>query len=394
MNDKYAQAIAKHQQYGGKIATAIKMPCDSPEDLALAYTPGVAGVSLAIKEDPKLSYELTNRANTIAVISDGSAVLGLGNIKAEAAQPVMEGKALLFKKFAGIDAIPLVLNTQDAQEIIKICQALEPSFAGINLEDISAPRCVEIERELIRTMHIPVFHDDQHGTAIVVLAALINALKLIEKAPKDCKVVVSGAGAAGSNVIKTLYNYGFKNIIAFDKDGCLYQSDKAQYDFLKQELLDYVNLNNEQYSDLKAGMVDADIFIGMSVGNIVDEAMIKSMSAKPIVFALANPTPEIGYLDAKKYGAYIVATGRSDFPNQVNNLMAFPYIFKGALAAKATKITNKAKMAAAMALASLISAEELSPDYIIPSAFDTRLQTVVSDAVKQACIAEGVVRHD
>jgi len=392
MSDIYEDSLKLHQVNRGKIATKLKVACENSKDLALAYSPGVAAPCLKINEDSNLSYTYTNRGNTIAVISDCTAVLGLGKLSAEAGMPVMEGKAFLFKRFADIDAIPLVLNTNDPDEIINTCKILEKSFGGINLEDIAAPNCVKIERELIESLNIPVFHDDQHGTAIVVLSGLINALKLTKKKANECRVVVSGCGAAGSNVIKTIYNYGFTNIIAFDKDGCLYQHDKDSYDFLKKELLDYVNLNDESYDTLADALKGADIMIGMSAANIVSKEMVASMKQKAIIFALANPSPEIPYEEAKKAGAYIIATGRSDYPNQVNNLLAFPYIFKGALLANATRITDNDKIAAANAIASLIT-DDLSPDYIIPSPFDERLKTVVVEAVKNSCIKGGFIRE-
>jgi malate dehydrogenase (oxaloacetate-decarboxylating) len=394
MNDIYEESLELHAKNHGKIETKLKIKCDNAHDLALAYSPGVAAPCIKINEDSNLSYTYTNRSNIIAVISDCTAVLGLGKLSAEAGMPVMEGKAFLFKRFADIDAIPLVLNTNDPEEIINTCKILEKSFGGINLEDISAPNCVKIERELIEQLDIPVFHDDQHGTAIVVLSGLINALKIIDKKAEECRVVVSGTGAAGSNVIKTLYNYGFTNIVGFDKDGCLYQHDKNKYDFLKKELLDYVNKDDISYNNLEAAMKNADIFIGMSAPNLVSKEMVASMNDKAVVFALANPTPEINYQDAKDAGAFIIATGRSDYPNQVNNLLAFPYIFKGALEAKATRITDKDKLAAANAIASLITDQEVNTDYIIPSPFDERLNTIVVDAVKQSCIEGGYIRSE
>ena len=394
MSDIYEEALELHEANHGKIATKLKVKCDSPRDLALAYSPGVAAPCLKIEEDSNLSYTYTNRSNTIAVISDCTAVLGLGKLKAESGMPVMEGKAFLFKRFADLDAVPLVLNTNDPDEIIRTCKILEKSFGGINLEDISAPNCVRIERELIEALEIPVFHDDQHGTSIVVLSGLINALKITGKKAEECRVVISGTGAAGSNIIKTLYNYGFTNIVAFDKDGCLYQHDKDKYDFLKQELLEFVNLEDNTYETMADAMVNADIFIGISAPNLVSKEMVASMNEKSIIFALANPAPEITYEDAKEGGAFIIATGRSDYPNQVNNLLAFPYIFKGALQAKATRITDNEKIAAAAAIASLISDEDVRADYIIPSPFDKRLSTVVVDAVKESCIKGGYIRHD
>lgn len=382
----YDKSVALHQKYKGKMEMSPKFECNTYEDLALAYSPGVARPCQLIQADESQSYELTNRCNTIAVISDGSAVLGLGNIGPKAALPVMEGKSMLFKKFAGIDAFPLCLNTQNVEEIIRICKSLEPCLGGINLEDISAPRCVEIEQRLINEMNIPVFHDDQHGTAIVVLAAMINVSRLLDKKAADFKIVVSGTGAAGSSIIKLLYSYGFTHINAFDINGCLVREDKDKYDFLKQELLGYVNPTNYRFSSLSEAMVGADVFIGVSAKGIVNKAMVESMSDKPIIFALANPEPEITYDDAIAAGAYIVGTGRSDCPNQINNILAFPGLFKGALNAKARKLTEQEKVAASEALAYLISDEQISNTYIIPSVFDSNVVETVSKAVEQSCI--------
>ena len=390
--DVYEQALMLHEKNRGKLAIQTKVPCENAEDLSLAYTPGVARPCQKIKEDEENSFIYTNRANTVAVITDGSAVLGLGNIGAVAGLPVMEGKCLLFKRFADIDAFPICLKTQDPDEIINICKNLEPGLGGINLEDISAPRCVKIEQQLIKEMNIPVFHDDQHGTAIVVLAALINATRLMHKDPGEYKVVVSGTGAAGSSIIKTLFAYGFKDILAFDIDGCLNQDDKYSYNDLKKELLDYVNLNNEKYASLQEGIKGRDIFIGVSAPNLLTKDMVKTMSSKPIIFAMANPVPEISYEDAKAANAYIIGTGRSDYPNQINNILAFPGIFRGALDAKATKITNAEKIAASKAIAYLIKDEELRTDYIIPSPFDERVVKAVAKSVKESCIASGNIR--
>ena len=390
--DVYEKALALHKDHRGKLSIEGKVPCENKEDLTYAYTPGVARPCLEIAKDEENSFVYTNRGNLVAVITDGSAVLGLGNIGASAALPVMEGKALLFKKFADIDAFPICLKTQDPQEIINICKNLEPCLGGINLEDISAPRCVEIEKTLIKEMNIPVFHDDQHGTAIVVLAALINCVRLMKKPCAEYKIVVSGTGAAGSSIIKMLYNYGFMNILAFDVKGCLNRDDQDEYDELKKELLNYVNLDNKKYATLADGLKGADVFVGVSAPNLVTSEMVKTMNDKPIIFAMANPTPEISYDDAKKGGAYIIGTGRSDYPNQINNLLAFPGIFRGALDAKATKITEKQKIAASKAIASLIADEELNPEYIIPSPFDARVVPAVSAAVKASCILEGNVR--
>ena len=391
--DVYEKALKLHEKYRGKLEVKIKVPCDTKEDLTLAYTPGVSAPCLKIQENKENAYIYTNKGNTVAIISDGSAVLGLGNIGSDAALPVMEGKALLMKKFANIDAMALCINTNDVEEIIKTCKLLEPSLGGINLEDISAPRCIEIERRLIEEMNIPVFHDDQHGTAIVVLAALINCMKLTKKKPENCKVVVSGAGAAGSSIIRMIYKYGFTNIYAIDKDGLIKASDKDKYDKYKKELLEYVNKDNKDYNSLKEAMVGADIFIGVSASKLVSKQMIASMNEKSIVFAMANPEPEITYQEAKEAGAYIVGTGRSDNPNQVNNLLAFPGLFRGALDAKATKICEEVKMAASYAIADLIKEEELNQDYVIASVFDERVVANVSEKVKEACIKTGNIRR-
>lgn len=389
--DIYEESLKLHKESRGKLAIVSKVPLNCAKDLSLAYSPGVAQPCIEINKNPENSYVYTNRGNQVAVITDGTAVLGLGDIGPEAAMPVMEGKALLLKQFAGIDGIPICLNTKDPQKIIETCKLLEPNFAAINLEDISAPRCVEIERTLISEMNIPVFHDDQHGTAIVVLAGLINALKLTKKKPNECKVIISGTGAAGSSIIKTLYKYGFTNILAFDYYGILKQSEYQNYDFLKQELLSYVNLNDLDIS-FKDAFKDADIFIGVSAGNIVSKEMIESMVEKNIVMALANPTPEISYDDAVSANAYIVCTGRSDYPNQVNNLLAFPGIFKGALMASSTKIDDNAKMAASVAIASIVNDDEVNTKYIIPSPFNELVCERVAKAVKESCINSGYSR--
>lgn len=386
MSDIFKEALEKHYQWKGKITTLLNSPLKTKHDLALAYSPGVAQPCREIAKDKSLAYDLTWKGRTIAVVSDGSAVLGLGNIGPEAALPVMEGKSALFKSFGGVDAIPICLDTQDPEEIIAIVKALAPTFGGINLEDIAAPKCVMIERRLKAELNIPVFHDDQHGTAIVVIAGLINALKLVNKKPEDIKVVVSGVGSAGSSIIYMLRDFGVKNIHGFKSSGQLNQDDKASYDFLSQELCEFINTNNSKKT-MTEEMVDADVFIGVSVANIVSKEMIASMNDKPIVFALANPDPEIPYDDAKEAGAFIVGTGRSDYPNQINNVLAFPGLFKGALQSKASNITESMKLAAAKGIASIINEENLTPDYIIPSPFDERVAEIVaqqvSDEVKQ-----------
>ncbi len=392
MSDLYKESLELHETFKGKLKVEPKVPCADAHDLSIAYTPGVAQPCLEIQKDPENSYRYTNRGNTVAVVTDGTAVLGLGDIGADAALPVMEGKALLFKRFADIDAWPICLDTKNVDEIVAICKVIAPGIGGINLEDISAPRCVEIERRLINELNIPVFHDDQHGTGIVVLAALINAMKLRGDKPEDMKVVISGTGAAGSSIIRMLYNYGFKRIYAFDIDGCLKQSEKDSYNDLKKELLNYVNLDNQDYQTLAEGLVDADIFVGVSAPRLVTKEMVASMHEKNIVFPMANPEPEITFDEAKDAGAWIAGTGRSDHPNQVNNLLAFPGLFRGALDAKATKINEDMKIAAAKAIANLIDEKDLSTDKIIPSVFDERVVPAVAKAVAEEAVKAGLVR--
>lgn len=374
------KAMELHKQWQGKIETVAKSKVKSREDLALAYTPGVAEPCKAIAKDKELAYTYTMKANTIAVISDGSAVLGLGNIGAEAAMPVMEGKAVLFKEFGGVNAVPICLDTQDTEEIIKTVTYLAPTFGGINLEDISAPRCFEIEQRLKETLDIPVFHDDQHGTAIVVLSATINALKIIGKDKAECKVIVNGAGSAGVAITKLLLSYGFKNIIMVDRTGAI-ASDRTGLNWSKQEMLELTNPNDEKGS-LADVMKGADIFVGVSAPNTVTQDMVRSMAKDPIIFAMSNPIPEIMPDEAKAAGARIVGTGRSDFPNQINNVVAFPGIFKGALEGRAKQITEEMKLAAAEAIASLVSDDELCEDMIMPEAFDPRVADLVAEAVK------------
>ena len=374
------KAMELHKQWQGKIETVAKSKVKSREDLALAYTPGVAEPCKEIAKDKELAYSYTMKANTIAVVSDGSAVLGLGNIGAEAAMPVMEGKAVLFKEFGGVNAVPICLDTQDTEEIIKTVTYLAPTFGGINLEDISAPRCFEIEQRLKETLDIPVFHDDQHGTAIVVLSATINALKIIGKDKAECKVIVNGAGSAGVAITKLLLSYGFKNIIMVDRTGAI-ASDRTGLNWSKQEMLELTNPNDEKGS-LADVMKGADIFVGVSAPNTVTQDMVRSMAKDPIIFAMSNPIPEIMPDEAKAAGARIVGTGRSDFPNQINNVVAFPGIFKGALEGRAKQITEEMKLAAAEAIASLVSDDELCEDMIMPEAFDPRVADLVAEAVK------------
>jgi len=389
MSDIYQKSLDAHKKWKGKLRISLNAPITNKEELSLAYTPGVAQPCREIHRNPELVYDYTWVGNTVAVITDGTAVLGLGDIGPKASLPVMEGKCALFKSFADIDAIPIALDTKDPDEIIQICKALAPSFGGINLEDISAPRCVYIERELKKSLNIPVFHDDQHGTSIVVAAGLINALRLIKKEFKDLKVIVSGAGAAGSSIMFMLRDLGVKNILGFRKEGIILKENHD--DFLIQELAEFCNPDQVNCS-LKDALVGADVFIGVSAPNIVTKEMIQSMNIHSIVFALANPEPEISYEDAKNAGAFILATGRSDYPNQVNNVLAFPGLFRGALDAKATQISEEMKKAAAYGLASLISDSELSVDCIIPSVFDKRVIDVVSKAVKDVAIKQGFVR--
>jgi malate dehydrogenase (oxaloacetate-decarboxylating) len=388
----YDESLKLHEEYKGKLKVESKVPCADAHDLSLAYTPGVAQPCLEIAKDPENSYRYTGRGNTVAVVTDGTAVLGLGDIGPAAALPVMEGKALLMKRFAGLDAWPICLDTKDPDEIVAICKAIAPGIGAINLEDISAPRCVEIERRLIKELDIPVFHDDQHGTAIVVLAALINCMKLKKTKPEDMKVVISGCGAAGSSIIRLLYSYGFTRIYAFDIDGCVEPAQKENYNDLKKELLNYVNKDGVHYASLAEGLKGADIFVGVSAPRLVTKEMVQTMNPGCIVFPMANPEPEITYAEAKEAGAYIVGTGRSDNPNQVNNILAFPGLFRGALDAKATKITESMKIACSKAIASLVGEEELAPDHIIVSAFDERVVPAVAKAVGDCARADGVIR--
>ena len=375
------QALELHKQWQGKLETASKSPVKSRQDLSLAYTPGVAEPCKVIAADKEAAYQYTIKANTVAVVSDGSAVLGLGNIGPYAAMPVMEGKAVLFKEFGNVNAVPICLDTQDTEEIIKTVTYLAPGFGGINLEDISAPRCFEIEERLKATLDIPVFHDDQHGTAIVVLAGIINALKIVNKEKEHCKVVVNGAGSAGIAITKLLLTYGFTNVILCDKVGILSNSTGG-LNWMQQKMCEVTNPNQEQGS-LADAMKGADIFIGVSAPGIVNEEMVASMNKDSILFAMANPTPEIMPDLAKKAGARVVGTGRSDFPNQVNNVVAFPGIFKGALEGRARQITEEMKLAAAYAIAGLVKDEDLNDENILPEAFNPQVAYVVAEAVKK-----------
>lgn len=375
------KALQMHEQWNGKLETAAKAHVNSREDLAIAYTPGVAEPCKVIAKDPEAAYKYTIKSNTVAVVSDGSAVLGLGNIGALAAMPVMEGKAVLFKEFGGVNAVPICLDTQDTEEIIKTVVNIAPAFGGINLEDISAPRCFEIEERLKELLDIPVFHDDQHGTAIVVLAGIINALKVTGKKKEDCRVVVNGAGSAGVAITKLLLTYGFEHITMCDINGII-SSASPNLNWMQKKMTEVTNLENKTGS-LTDAMRGADIFVGVSAPGIVTKEMVASMNSDAILFAMANPVPEIMPDLAKEAGARVVGTGRSDFPNQVNNVVAFPGIFKGALEGRATQITEEMKLATANAIASLVSDEELNENNILPEAFDSRVADVVSKVVKE-----------
>ncbi len=374
------KALQLHKEWNGKIETTSKCRVQTREDLAIAYTPGVAEPCKVIHEHPEEVYHYTIKSNTVAVVSDGSAVLGLGNIGAKAAMPVMEGKAVLFKEFGGVNAFPICLDTQDTEEIIRTVVNIAPAFGGINLEDISAPRCFEIESRLKELLDIPVFHDDQHGTAIVVLAGIINALKVTGKKKEDCQIVVNGAGSAGIAISKLLLRYGFKHLILCDKTGILNRHSK-DLNWMQKEMMEVTNLENRE-GTLADAFVKADIFVGVSAPGIVTQEMVRSMNSDSILFAMANPVPEIMPDLAKKAGAKVVGTGRSDFPNQVNNVVAFPGIFRGALEGHASQITEEMKLAAANAIASLVPESELNENNIMPEAFDPRVADVVSAAVK------------
>ncbi len=375
------KALQMHEQWNGKLEITAKAHVNSREDLAIAYTPGVAEPCKVIAKDPEAAYKYTIKSNTVAVVSDGSAVLGLGNIGALAAMPVMEGKAVLFKEFGGVNAVPICLDTQDTEEIIRTVVNIAPAFGGINLEDISAPRCFEIETRLKELLDIPVFHDDQHGTAIVVLAGIINALKVTKKEKETCRVVVNGAGSAGVAITKLLLNYGFKDITMCDINGII-SKDSENLNWMQKEMAKVTNLKNAS-GTLADALKGADIFVGVSAPGIVTKDMVASMNKDAILFAMANPVPEIMPDLAKAAGAKVVGTGRSDFPNQVNNVVAFPGIFKGALEGRASQITEEMKLAAAKAIAGLVPDEELSEDNILPQAFDPCVAETVSRAIKE-----------
>ena len=374
------QALALHREWNGKLETVSKTPVNSREALSLAYTPGVAEPCKVIAKDKEAAYPYTMKANTVAVVSDGSAVLGLGNIGPHAAMPVMEGKAVLFKEFGGVNAVPICLDTQDTEEIIKAVTWLAPAYGGINLEDISAPRCFEIEERLKEILDIPVFHDDQHGTAIVVLAGIINALKVVGKQKENCRVVVNGAGSAGVAITKLLLTYGFTNVILCDKVGIVSTSTEG-LNWMQEKMAEITNPDH-MTGTLADALKGADIFVGVSAPNIVTPEMVRSMASDSILFAMANPTPEIMPDVAKAAGARVVGTGRSDFPNQINNVVAFPGIFKGALEGRATQITEEMKLAAAAAIAGLVPDEALSQDNIMPEAFDPKVAELVAQAVR------------
>lgn len=391
MEDIYQEALKFHEQAKGKLSVELKVPLENDHDLSLSYTPGVAQPCREIAACKEDVYKYTWKQNSVAVVSDGTAVLGLGDIGPEAAMPVMEGKAILFKKFGNIDAVPICLDTKDPQEIIRIVKAIAPSFGGINLEDISAPRCVEIERTLIKELDIPVFHDDQHGTAIVVVAGLINALKVVHKKAEDITIVVSGTGAAGSSIIKMIHALGVKEIYGFNVNGIVTKEDYDQYDFLTKELTEITNSRAKRMTMAEA-VREADVFIGVSAPGLLTKDMVKSMKKNPIVFAMANPEPEIKYEDAIEAGVAVMGTGRSDYPNQINNVLAFPGLFRGALDVHAKKITEEMMIAAAHALASIVTEEELSATYVVPRVLDSRVPKIVAKAVSTMAQKEGVAR--
>ena len=388
--DYAKESLRLHGEWKGKIEVICKVPCADKNDLSLAYTPGVAQPCLEIQKDVNKSYDLTRRHNLCAVITDGTAVLGLGDIGPEAGMPVMEGKCALFKAFADVDAFPLCVKSKDVDEIVNTVYLMSGSFGGVNLEDISAPRCFEIERKLKEKCDIPIFHDDQHGTAIITLAGLINALKVVGKKKEDVKIVTSGAGAAAIAIVKLLLSAGFKNVVMTDRSGAIY-AGRDNLNWIKAEMAEVTNLNKEK-GTLKDVIVGADVFIGVSAPGTLTVDMVKTMNKDAIVFACANPTPEIFPDDAKAGGAKVIATGRSDFPNQINNVLAFPGIFRGTFDVRASDINEEMKMAAALALANLISDDELCADYIIPAAFDKRVGPAVAAAVAEAARKTGVAR--
>ena len=388
--DYAKESLKMHYELRGKLEMTSRAAVDTKDALSLAYTPGVAAPCLEIQKDVNKSYELTRRWNTVAVVTDGTAVLGLGDIGPEAGMPVMEGKCVLFKEFGGVDAIPLCVRSKDVDDIVNTVRLLAGSFGGVNLEDISAPRCFEIEKKLKECCDIPIFHDDQHGTAVIVAAGLINSLKLVHKKLDEIKVVMNGAGAAGIAIAKHLLNMGVKDITLCDSKGIICKGD-PRLNAVKQEMAEITNLSHLEGS-LADAMKGADVFLGISAAGCVSEEMVKSMAKDPILFAMANPTPEIMPDIAKKAGAAVVGTGRSDFPNQINNVLAFPGIFRGALDCRASDINEEMKVAASFAIASLVSDEELNADYILPEAFDKRIGKTVAEAVKKAAVETGVAR--
>ena len=388
--DYAKESLKLHYELKGKLEVTPRAKVDSKEALSLAYTPGVAEPCLVIQKDVEKSYELTRRWNTVAVVTDGTAVLGLGDIGPEAGMPVMEGKCVLFKAFGDVDAIPLCVRTKDVEEIVKTVSLLAGSFGGVNLEDISAPRCFEIEKRLKEVCDIPIFHDDQHGTAVVTLAGLINALKLTGKKIEEVKIVTSGAGAAGIAIIKLLLSMGAKHVIMTDREGAIYKG-RENLNPIKMEMAEITNLSMEKGS-LSDVIKNADVFIGVSAPGTLSKEMVKSMAEKPIIFACANPIPEIFPEDAKEAGAAVVSTGRSDFPNQINNVLCFPGIFRGALDVRAKDINDEMKVAAAYAIAELVSDQELNAEYILPAAFDERVKDAVAKAVAEAAKKSGVAR--
>lgn len=391
--DLMKKSIEMHEMNKGKMEIQSKVPIESTFDLSLAYSPGVAAPCIEIKKYPSKVYDYTTKGNSVAIVTDGTAVLGLGDIGPEAALPVMEGKALLLKRFSNVDAFPICLDTKDVDEIVRTVKAISPTFGAINLEDISAPRCFEIESRLRKECNIPVFHDDQHGTAIVVAAGLMNALKIVDKKKEVIKIVINGAGAAGIAILKLLLQVGYKNVIMCDSSGIIYSGRPYGMNPIKEQIAQHTNIENLQGS-LDEALKGADVFIGVSVANLLTEAHIQSMNVDPIVFALANPNPEITYENAKEWGVKIIGTGRSDYPNQVNNMLAFPGIFRGALDVRASDINEEMKLAAVNAIASIVSEEELSVDFIIPKSLDERVAKAVAKAVSLAAIETGVAKID
>ena len=389
--DYAKESLKKHSEWKGKIEVVSRVPVSTKEDLALAYTPGVAQPCLEIQKDLDKSYELTRRHNMCAVITDGSAVLGLGDIGPEAGMPVMEGKSVLFKAFGDVDAFPLCIKTKDVDEFVNTVYLLSDSFGGVNLEDISAPRCFEIERKLKEKCDIPIFHDDQHGTAIITLAGLLNALKVVGKEKENVRIVTSGAGAAAVSIVRLILSAGFKNVVMCDRNGAIYEGRKEGMNWIKEEMAQCTN-SEKRKGTLAEMLVGADIFIGVSAPGLVTSDMVRSMAEDAIVFACANPTPEIFPDEAKAAGAKVVATGRSDFPNQINNVLAFPGVFRGTFDVRAKDINEEMKMAAARALAEVIPEEELGADYIIPKAFDPRVGKAVASAVAKAAKDSGAAR--